>query len=184
MDGWLLHHYHNLERLDWGSRPPERTDAQNRRLFFLASFRTTFDFDGDPNNKRIPLLLLLSLLLLGDTTFWRTQKTKEAAADIIMTTPAFLQTWHSHTKHELSIFFSLCERRSILKVNDARVLDKEETKSSGGRKRAFQMYMLIPEEWVGRFFVTPFLFSSFVCSRWVRPNWEVPDESRLLRRER
>jgi hypothetical protein len=89
MDGWLLHHYHNLERLDWGSRPPERTDAQNRRLFFLASFRTTFDFDGDPNNKRIPLLLLLSLLLLGDTTFWRTQKTKEAAADIIiMTTPA------------------------------------------------------------------------------------------------
>jgi len=74
--GGYLVTINKLERLDWGSQPHQRTDAQNDS-FFLASFRTTFDFDGDPTTHESPLLLLL-FLLLGDTTFWRTQNERSS----------------------------------------------------------------------------------------------------------
>jgi hypothetical protein len=76
-----------LERLDWGWQPLQRTDARKNDDFsFLLPFGQPSTFDGGSNNKRIPFTLLLFLLLLGDTTFGEHQ-TKEAAADI-MATPA------------------------------------------------------------------------------------------------
>jgi hypothetical protein len=90
--GGYLVTINKLERLDWGSQPHQRTDAQNDSSFFLLLFGQPSTLTGIQQHTN-PLYsyyysYFLAIRLFGE------HKTKEAADT--MATPASLQTLASH----------------------------------------------------------------------------------------
>ena len=146
MGGYLII-INKLEHLDWRSKFLQRTDAQNDDYFFSCLFSDNLLIFPGIHYQTNPLTLLL---LLGDTTFWRTQNERGSRHHGY---PCFFPNPAFHKSMDRSIPFR-CAKDEHLRRH-ARVLDKE--RSPRGKKRAFPCVVLF--RLGGRYY---YLFLSFV----------------------